>query len=621
MDELLQSHLLDDDDEEADEGWLDEQHEQEQNLLDEAIADGLDKYPDISAINNLPINSNPDIARDAEQLKTLLAKCAVGATKFKEKFSRGQLQRIVKSDLEERFKKDLKYSEHVRNDVPGSDVKEYGSRGRTSSKGTFVRTSDFLGGGGLEALLTGGWMRVAKDRIDPVAWSHQYGLPRKSERQSWRHHFSVTERNGHQNLFELPREALTGSGSAAIRRLMKAGVHIVRRKSVPEALVQFLYFKPRQEIVRILHVGWAQVGECWIFVRPDEVITPTGMSQASHTRYILDVATSRQHGLHISGTTADWKAEIAAPLEGNSNVALSFGTFFAAPLLGFADEPAGGTHIWGKSGIGKSPASAFGQSIYGWPYETADDAFGVSWGGSEAGSDAFLLARTDVGGALDEITRTDQRTAQQVVYQIASGTKAPRATSAGHLREMAHASVLVFSTGEKSLTEFIGKDLQEGARKRLPDVPAEIESQPGSAFETIPHERIPVEVQRLFKLMKRLHGAVGRDWQRHLVQQLGPDRIRTGIDRHREAFLALPEVIAVTAKAHPQVRTVVNRFALYTAALGMAIEARLLPWTPESAVAGIVACMQRWVSQRGNVDEAGESCEPFARSRPILSPG
>jgi hypothetical protein len=41
MDELLQSHLLDDDDEEADEGWLDDHHKREKRLLDEAISDGL----------------------------------------------------------------------------------------------------------------------------------------------------------------------------------------------------------------------------------------------------------------------------------------------------------------------------------------------------------------------------------------------------------------------------------------------------------------------------------------------------------------------------------------------------------------------------------------------------
>src|SRR5262249_32988282 len=101
--ELLQSHLLDDDDEEGDQSWLDDQHKREKKLLNEAIADGLEKYPDIAAVNDLPVNSDSDIARDAEQLKNVLETCAVGATEFEEKFSREQLERMVKRDLETRF--------------------------------------------------------------------------------------------------------------------------------------------------------------------------------------------------------------------------------------------------------------------------------------------------------------------------------------------------------------------------------------------------------------------------------------------------------------------------------------------------------------------------------------
>ena len=63
FDELIQSHLLDDDDEEADEGCLDDHTKREKKLLDEAIADGLDKYPDFNAINDLSPNSDPDIAQ------------------------------------------------------------------------------------------------------------------------------------------------------------------------------------------------------------------------------------------------------------------------------------------------------------------------------------------------------------------------------------------------------------------------------------------------------------------------------------------------------------------------------------------------------------------------------
>jgi hypothetical protein len=375
MDELIQSHLLDDDDEEADEGWLDDHHKREKRFLDEAISDGLDQFPDFAAINNLPPNSDPDIARDAEQLKDVLAKCAVGATEFKHKFSRALLERMIKRDLKARFERNAIYSTYMRGDVPGSDIKEYGSRGRTSSKGTFAKTADYEGGGGLDALLTGGWMRVAKDRIDPVAWSHEFGFQRKTERQNWKHHFLVTERNGNQSHFELPREKLAGKGASAIRLLMKGGIHVVARDVVQKPLIRFLHFKPKQEIIRMPRVGWAQVGSHWVFVRPDEVITPTGMPRQRDTAYVLDTTETR-HGLHVAGTAEEWAAEIAALLRGNSNIALSLGTSFAAPLLCFASEPGGGNHIFGPSTIGKTMDSAVGQSIYGWPHEMADELSG-----------------------------------------------------------------------------------------------------------------------------------------------------------------------------------------------------------------------------------------------------
>jgi hypothetical protein len=308
MDELIQSHLLDDDDEEADEGWLDDHHKREKRFLDEAISDGLDKFPDFAAINNLPPNSDPDIARDAGQLKDVLTKCAIGATEFKGKFPRAQLERMVKRALETRFKKDPKYSKHVREDVPGSDVKAYGSRGRTSSKGTFAKATDYESGGGLAALFTGGWVRVAKDRIDPVAWSHQFDVQRKTEKQQWRHHFLITERNGKQSAFELPRETLAGTGASAIRLLMKGGIHVVGRDVAQKALVQFLRFKPRGEIIRMPRVGWAPIGSHWIFVRPDEVITPAGMPMPRGMSYVSDrpqpATVASGHGGGMAGRSA-----------------------------------------------------------------------------------------------------------------------------------------------------------------------------------------------------------------------------------------------------------------------------------------------------------------------------
>jgi hypothetical protein len=207
-------------------------------VLDEAIADGLDKFPDINAINNLPSSSDPTIAQDADKLRDVLAKCAIGATEFKKTFSRAQLERRVKSDLAKRFKEDPKYSEHVRGDVPGSNIKKYGRRGITSSKGTFVRVHDFVAGGGLDTLFTGGWMRVCRDRIEPVAWSYKNGP--HGERQSWRQHFEIIDRNGRLTLLKLRRAMLAGGGHPALKQLMDVGAHLIHRKGAPEALVAFL---------------------------------------------------------------------------------------------------------------------------------------------------------------------------------------------------------------------------------------------------------------------------------------------------------------------------------------------------------------------------------------------
>jgi uncharacterized protein (DUF927 family) len=62
----------------------------------------------------------------------------------------------------------------------------------------------------------------------------------------------------------------------------------------------------------------------------------------------------------------------------------------------------------------------------------------------------------------------------------------------------------------------------------------------------------------------------------------------------------------VKEKAHPSVQAVINRFALAAAAARMVITAGLLPWTVAETDAGIIACMARWVAQRGNIDTAGE---------------
>jgi hypothetical protein len=606
MDKLLESYLLDDDDEEAgeeaDEDWLDDYRKREKKVLDEAIADALDTHPDINAVNNLPLSSDPGIAQAAEQLKDYLVKCPIGATKLKDRFSRPQLERRVKIELEKQFKNDPKYSEHVRADVPGRDIKKYGRKRSTSSAGTFYKSADYLDGGGLVALLTGAWTRVAKDRIDPHAWSHQHGLERKTERQTWRHHYVVTERNGRQSPHELSREKLARNGAPAIRSLMRAGVLVVAGAHAQRGLVRFLRFKPKQEIIRIPQVGFFEVDGYYICVRSNETLLPPA-HQAKREKdivYMVDNAGDPdQYGHQIKGTMADWQNAIAIPLRGNSNIALALATSLASALIPFCDEQRGGVHIFGPTGIGKTLVVSVGESVYGLPGVSEHPrSYGRTWGITPTGLEDLLRFRNHAGLFLDELQRVPRESRGIVVQLIYSFTQVQKARGgAWRLRDDGAGQVFLLSSGEDSLAAFVGKaEDREGRERRVPDIPAEVQNR--SAFETMDHDEVEEKLPGFYRATMQYHGAVGRVWQQWLIEH--STELRERIEQERQAFLALPQVQEVERRAHPQLHSIIRRFALYAASLRLAIDANILPWTVEEADAGLIAVLERWVRQQGN---------------------
>jgi hypothetical protein len=68
------------------------------------------------------------------------------------------------------------------------------------------------------------------------------------------------------------------------------------------------------------------------------------------------------------------------------------------------------------------------------------------------------------------------------------------------------------------------------------------------------------------------------------------------------------------------VRSILNRFALIAAALRMAIEANLLPWSIDGTDLGIAACMTRWLtSRKGRLDVTSEMLSAIEQIRTILN--
>jgi hypothetical protein len=110
------------------------------------------------------------------------------------------------------------------------------------------------------------------------------------------------------------------------------------------------------------------------------------------------------------------------------------------------------------------------------------------------------------------------------------------------------------------------------------------------------------------------HGEVGYVFLRYLVDQT-PKRFKPRLDAECKAFLVQPVVAEIIARAHSQVISVINRFALVYAALVMGISAQILPWSVAEINAGVIACMQRWLNQRGNIDTAAELVQKIERIR------
>ena len=383
--------------------------------------------------------------------------------------------------------------------------------------------------------------------------------------------------------------------------------------------MQFLTLDISGRITAVPQIGWHCSGATWLFVLPDDTIVPAGFDGP---RPVLQTASLHvQHGLDVRGSVEQWIEQIARPLAGNSNVHLCVGTMFAGPLLKFAHEPPGLFHVWGTSKIAKSLAGAVGQSVWGRPKVPGEaDAFGASWTATAVGLERYAVLRSDVGAYLDEIGEGEPKSIRPAVYGLANGSTKLRGTQDITLRPMESFRILGISTGEPTMEGYLssgGEKVPAGLKVRLVDVPAEV--QPDSAFETCPRQQIEELGKQFYPLTSELHGAVGRAWLQYLVD-LGADDIAALVQHHRNAWLKLPAVAAVQAQSSVQVHSILNRFALVAAALRMAIEAKLLPWSIEDTDCGVAACLVRCLTSRnGRLDLTGEVLGAIEQIRAILA--
>ena len=515
------------------------------------------------------------------------------------------LRRIVKARKSDRKKQRHQSGRYQANDE-GTETRFYGPDFKTSTTGVYARRFDSEG--------SPFWDRISTTRIEINAFT------RDQRGENWGTYVSITNRDGGTTRLAIPHALIAADRAQEIAALLASlGAGLIHRKTARQAIVQFLTTEVKDRITSVPQIGWHQSEGAWVFVLPDETLIPSGFEGA---RPVLQTASLQtQHGLDTCGTLADWIEQVAGPLEGNSNIFLCVGTAVAGPLLKWGNEPPGFFHIWGTSKIAKSLAAAVGQSVWGRPKVPGEaDAFGASWTATAVGLERYAVLRSDIGGSFDEIGEGGPKMIRNAIYVLANGSTKLRGTQDIGLRPMESFRILGISTGEPTMETFLteaGERVPAGLSVRLVDVPAEV--QPESAFETCAVDQIEELGKRFYPLTTQLYGVVGRYWLQYLVD-LGPDEIQARLRRHREEWLAIPTIAAVRAGATGQVRSVINRFALVAAALRMAIEAGLLPWTVDDADHGVAACLVRWAANRkGRLDLAGEMVSAVEKIRGVLT--
>jgi putative DNA primase/helicase len=519
--------------------------------------------------------------------------------------SKGFLKGIIKARRNDRTKQRNNSGKHRSTDA-GSDARFYGSDFKSSSTGVWVRRFDCDG--------ATFWEQISTTRMDLDAFT------RDQRGENWGTYVAITNRDGGKKKLAIPHGLIAADKAAEIAALLASlGVGVIPSKPARQAIVQFLTTEVKDRITSVPQIGWHESNGAWVFVLPEDTLTPVGFGGP---RPVLQTATLQtQHGLDISGTAFDWIQKIARPLARNSNIALCVGTAFAGPILKWANEPPGFFHLWGTSKIAKSLAAAVGQSVWGRPKVPGEaDAFGASWTATSVGLERYAVLRSDVGGSFDEIGEGQPKMIRAAIYVLANGSTKLRGTQDLGLRPMESFRILGISTGEPTMDAFLteaGEKVPAGLSVRLVDVPAEV--QPESAFETCPVDQIEELGKRFYPLTTQLYGAAGRKWLQHLVD-LGPDEIQARLRRHREEWLAIPTIDAVRTSATGQVRSVINRFALVAAALRMAIEADLLPWSMDDSDLGIASCLVRWAaSRKGRLNLAGEMVSAVEQIRGLLT--
>ncbi|MFN4140539.1 DUF927 domain-containing protein [Aestuariivirga sp.] len=411
---------------------------------------------------------------------------------------------------------------------------------------------------------------------------------RNPDRKDWGLLLRITDADGREKDWVMPRSMLADDGIDCRRQLFSLGLALESGKWAQAALQEYLSgVRPKSFAVTVKETGWLEDA----FVLPHRTIVPSVKAEPILYQGQVTIA----HPYAASGSLEAWQQHVARYAAGNSRLAFSLSVAFVGPLLGPTHSDSCGFHLRGPSSIGKTTAVRLAASVWG------GQQFIGSWRATANGLEGIAASRSDTLLILDEIGQCSAREVGEVVYMLANENGKLRSGRTGDPRPPKQWRSTVLSTGEISIADKIIEGTRTshskaGQEVRLIDLPADA-GQGLGLFETL-HDVPSADVlaRHLKVACAEHHGQAGVAFLERLVADRG--NAVAFVSRCREAFFASH----CPAAADPQVGRVAKHFGLVAAAGELAIHFGVLPWEEGEASRAAAVCFNAWLEVRGGTE-------------------
>jgi uncharacterized protein (DUF927 family) len=408
---------------------------------------------------------------------------------------------------------------------------------------------------------------------------------RDGKSSEWGRLLEWRDRDGVRHQWVMSSALLQGDGIDLRRELARQGLAISPVKAARDLLLLYIEVWRVDERARCVdRLGWH--GD--VYVLPDEVVGH------NWEQVVFQNSSLTEPSFSVSGTTAEWRDQVAALAQGNSRLIFATCVSLAGPLLELVGEDSGGFHLYGPSSMGKTTALEIGASLWGKPEQP--DSYTRSWRATTNGLEGLAALHNDCLLVLDELNLMNPQEAGEAAYLLANGLGKARASRTGAACQPASWRLLFLSAGEESLSAFMaraGKKPTAGQEIRLAEFAADAGAGLG-AFEDLRRSANGAAFSLAVKIAaSRYHGAVGREWLHQLVHdraELG-SVLAEGIRQFVDGY--------APGGSSGQVVRVARRFGLVAAAGELATHYGLTGWTKGEASAAVARCLASWLEAFG----------------------